>query len=247
MALVKSQTWTSISGSVGGVTWARSAQGYYMRARTVPVNPTTEFQQQVRTGFTNLVNRWTTILTENQRESWRLYAQNVPVIGPLGDAVNISGQNWYIAANTPSQQAVAKLGATINIADQASAVFNRGSFDGSFMGANTSYDVATGIDIALPTGDAWANETGAWLFLYMGRPRSPSRNFFAGPYRLVGIIEGVDPPGPPPGQLIVTPAQLAARGWPVVAGERSSFAAAVFRADGRLSTRQVFFTGEPIP
>lgn len=233
MALVKSQTWTSISGSVGGVTWAKSAQGYYMRARTVPVQPGSTNQVQVRSALTSLVTSWTELLTPAQREGWDMYASNVLVTNPLGDAVAVSGQNWYVAANTPREQAASKLGIATPRVDDAPSIFDRGDFT---TPAPDGYSEASGVFLSIGVGDAWVNEDDAAMLVFQGRPRNPSRRFFGGPYRLIGA--GVGSSTAPISDIIILPGQVSNFGYPIVEGEATNIVVAVTRADGRLSTRR---------
>jgi hypothetical protein len=236
MALVKSQTWTQISGSVGGVTWAHAGSGYYMRARTIPVDPQSMFQGQIRAALTASVVRYSEQLTESQRLSWTLYAQNVTVLNALGDAIMISGQNWYIATNTPREQATNKGLLTMPMVDQAPSIFDRGD-----LTTPTNVSVNTdGIELTINTGDEWASEDDAAMFVYMGRPRNPSANFFKGPFRLVAVIAGT---ATPTAGLTILAADVAANGWPLMFGERTTIEVAVTRADGRLTTRRQIFDG----
>lgn len=233
MALFKSQLVTQASGSVGGTTYAHTASGLYMRARSVPVNPNSANQIEVRAALTALVNRWIDVLTAAQRAAWDLYAANVPVVNALGDTFNISGQNWYIAANTPRLQALSKLAATIAVVDAAPTVFDRGDFTTPTFAA----DEVTGISVAYNNADAWAGAVENALLIYQGRPQNPSRNFFKGPWRLIGHVEGaVVPPTSPE---VISAATLAALGFVISDPQNQWLAVSVSRADGRLSTRRI--------
>lgn len=233
MALFKSQIATSMSGSVGGTTYSRNKSGMYMRARSVPVQPDSAAQLQVRSALTALVTAWKETLTAAQRAAWELYAQNVPVTNPLGDQVNNSGQNWYIGANTPRLQAIAKLAFTGARVDAGPTTFDRGSF----TTPATAYVQATGYQMTFDNTDAWANEDGAVMLIYQGAPQDSSVNFFKGPYRLIGIIEG-DSVTPPTSPFTISAANVAANGYAITTGQNIWTAIAVSRADGRLSTRR---------
>lgn len=234
MALFKSQMATSASGSIGGITYSRNRSGMYMRARAVPVQPNSSAQLQVRNALTDLVTAWKETLTAAQRAAWELYAQNVPVVNPLGDSVNNSGQNWYIGANTPRLQAIAKLSATIARVDPGPTIFDRGAFTTPTI----TYDESTGLGVTYTTADAFNSEDEAAMFIYQGAPQDAGVNFFKGPYRLVGIIEG-DSSTPPSSPKLVGAATLTSLGYTVTTGQKVWTAVAVSRADGRLSTRRV--------
>lgn len=242
MALFKSQVLTQASGSVGGLTYSHALGGMYMRARSIPVNPNTTFQQQVKAAMTALVNRWTTVLTAAERAAWNLYAANTPTTNALGDPIFLSGQNWYIASNTPRDQVNAKItAATLTIIDAAPTVFNRGDFTTPTLVALTAL---APLEFGFTNTDDWAGETDSALLVYMGRPRNASRNYFNGPFRLIGVQEGAATP--PASPLSISVANVLARGFNYTATQIVTFAFAVTRLDGRLTTRRLV-TGEIAP
>ncbi|MGH9817724.1 MAG: hypothetical protein ACRD6I_16745 [Candidatus Acidiferrales bacterium] len=233
--LFHSEHITAASGSVGGVTYSHSRSGMYRRARSIPVNPNTTLQTQVRAALTAAVTRWTEVLTAAQRTSWDTYGANVPITNALGAPFNISGQNWYIAANTPRLQSIAKLASAIAVVDPAPTMFDRGDFT---TPGTPVYSVALGLALPFSTLiDAWSNEDGAAMLIFQGRPRNPSRQFFAGPYRLIGAIEG-DSSMPPASPKVISSANISLLGYPLVEGQLIRTAVAVTRADGRISTRR---------
>lgn len=231
----KSEIVTQASGSVGGVTYSRSKGGtLYRRARAIPVNPNTTFQTQVRSMLTDLVNRWTEVLSAAQRNAWNTYGQNVLFTNALGDPRPISGQNAYIGANTARGTADSKLGLTLGIIDDAPTIFDRGDFTTPVISAAST---ALGINYTFTNTDTWANEDGAAMLIFQGRPRNQSRLFFAGPWRLVGVTEGDSGTAPTsPGS--VSAANMAIRGFTLVADQLCSYTAVVVRADGRWSSRR---------
>lgn len=234
MALFKSQLATSVSGSVGGTTYAHNKSGMYMRARSIPVQPNSTAQVEVRSALTALVTAWKETLTSAQRSAWDLYAQNVPVTNPLGDSINNSGQNWYIGANTPRLQANSKLSAALARVDDGPTIFDRGTFTTPVP----TWTETSGLSLVFTNADAWANEDGAVMLLYQGAPQDSSRNFFKGPWRLVNRIAG-DSVTPPTSPSVTSAGLLSALGYTVTQGQRCWLAVAVTRADGRLSTRRI--------
>ena len=234
MALFKSQLVTQASGSVGGTTYAHTSSGLYMRARSIPVNPNSPYQLQVRASLTELVTRWSETLTPTQRAVWDLYALNVLVPNALGDPFNLSGQNWYIGNSTPRYQSNTKLSTGLGVIDNGPAIFDRGTFETPVAG----YDAVTGFSMIFETTDAWNNEVGGAMFIYQGRPANAARNFFKGPWRLIGTIVG-DDAVPPVSPFTVSLVNLIARGYPIAANNHVWTAVSVGRADGRLSTRRI--------
>lgn len=233
--LFKSEVLTAASGSIGGVTYSHNRAGLYRRARSIPVNPTTGFQEQVRAEFTGLVNNWTTVLTPTQRAAWNLYGSNVPVPNAFGDAITLSGQNWYIAANTPRMQAATKLapGQGTTLINNAPVIFDRGDFTTPGFTA----DVSSGLIIAFNELDPWATQIGAQMYIYQSRPQNASINFYKGPWRLVGQVVGGDTPAPT-SPLTISPVSVALQGYPFAVGQNIWLEVSVSRSDGRLSTRR---------
>jgi len=197
--LFKSALVTQASGSIGGMTLAHNAGGMYIRARAIPVDPGSTNQLGVRNALTTLTNAWTEQLSLAERNSWNLYASNVPITNPLGDTVNISGQNWFIAANTPRLQANAKLATTaLARVDTATPIFNRGTLTAPTVIGDTGDTI-----IAFNNTDTWATTTGGALLVFQGKPVNAARNYFRGPFRLVARILGAATPPTSPATIAV--------------------------------------------
>ena len=229
----KSEHMTQASGSIAGVTYARAKGGIlYRRARAIPVNPQSPAQTQVRSALTSLVNSWITTLSTAQRTAWDTYGAEVLFTNKLGDPVPISGQNAYIGANVARMSADSKLGSTLGTITAAPTVFDRGDFT---TPAVVSYAVATGLNMTFETGDAWVTEDAAAMLIFQGRPRNPSRKFFKGPWRLVGLIAG-DSTTPPTSPHLIGTATLMIEGFSINIGQRFSTRVVVVRADGRWSS-----------
>lgn len=231
----KSEHMTQVSGSIAGVTYARAKGGtLYRRSRAIPVNPNSPFQVEVRSALTQLVNIWTNTLTPAQRAAWDLYGQNVTVINKLGSAVHISGQNWFIACNTPKVQANSKFTTAIGPELTAPAIFDRGDFT---TPGTPTWSASTGFSMTYETTDPWTTAAGGSMFIFQGRPRNPSRAFFNGPYRMIYAIWDSGA-GVPPSPITRTAAQVATDGFPLVAGQMIRTVVAVSSPDGRLTTRR---------
>lgn len=180
--LYRSTIIEAASGSVGGLTFSRNRGGPYVRQRGNPINPATPEQELIRVYMGLLMQRWVGVLTEVQREDWNTYAFNVPLPNPLGQSRNVGGVGMYIRGN------VTRLQAGLDIVDDAPQVFDVGGF--------TVVDVAIAsgtpgtIDVDFNDADDWATETGSGLAVYVSRPVNQSVNYFKGPYRFAGVIEG---------------------------------------------------------
>lgn len=184
--LFKSGIITAASGSLGGLTASHNRGGQYLRARVIPTNPSSGPQVAIRAIFGSLATAWQT-LTDDQRAAWTTYAINVPVINRLGDPINLTGQQMYIRNNTAAVQVGLPRvddGPTIFASDALSPV--------------TLLPVETNnlIGVEFDTTDEWANEAGGALLVYASRQKAATVNFFKGPYRFAGTVDGADPVPP---------------------------------------------------
>lgn len=177
-----SPVYSSVSGSVAGLTYAHNQGGLYVRARRSPTNPNTEPQQAVRSAVAFLTDAWTNTLTTDQKDSWELYAFNTPTLNKLGVLTKKSGQNMFIRANTTRLQA----GDTI--VAEAPTTFDLGAF--SLPTALVADESAQTISFAFTEEDAWVEELGAILYVFQSRPQNNTRRFFKGPYQLAATVVG---------------------------------------------------------
>ena len=222
--IFKSSIIESGSGSVGGLTLSRNRGGMYLRGRAIPTNPNTTFQQAVRSAAAQLASLWRNVLTEVQRTAWDLYAENVELPNSLGDPRNVGGLGMYIRSNVPR---IASGVAGLVRVDDAPIIFNLGD-----LGALTviSATAATNIiSLGFTDTDEWVDEDAAALLVYTSRAANPSINYFKGPYRFAGAVEG-DSTTPP-----TTPDAITAA-FNIDVANKTFLFARVSRADGRLST-----------
>ena len=223
MALVKTTIIGPASGSIGGVTLSRNRGGAYIRQRAIPVNPNTSFQQEVRSAMSQLSSRWSGVLTQALRDAWDSYALNVPLTNPLGDPVNVGGLGMYQRCNVPLLQTGQAGGVIIDVAP---TIFNLGEYTApAVVDANTG---AQTVSIDIDNTDAWANEDDSDMLVFISRPKNPSINYFKGPYRFAGAVEG-DAITPP-----ITQQDLDSP-FTFVEGQKIFVRVAVLRVDGRYS------------
>lgn len=221
--LYKGTIIAAASGSVGGLTFSHNRAGGYVRNRATPVNPNTVYQQEVRSIMGALAAYWGETLTAPQRALWDLYALNVPMINRVGDPINVGGIGMFMRANVPALQTGAGGGAII--AD-APDIFNLGSWTPPDIAAITA--ATQQISLTFDNTDAWANEADSDMCVFVSRPMSPAINYFKGPYRFAGLIEGDDVTPPSSPANINSP-------WPMAVGQKVFLRAAVLRHDGRYS------------
>lgn len=209
-----------MTGSIAGNTYARNRYGNYVRARTKPTNPKTSLQTAVRNAMAAITTRWSAILTGAQRTAWNLYGSSVAMKNKLGEAVELSGFNQFIRSNVPLIQIG---GAPV---DAGPTTFELPPSDGTFAVAisEATQLITITFDDTDPIWDVAAN----YLLLYQGSPQNPQRNFFAGPWRLAGSLEGDAVTPPATSDTIACPSVC-------TEGQRVWCYARIALADGRIS------------
>lgn len=213
---------TTMSGSLGGITAARNRGGQYLRARVVPVDPGSVGQVTLRGIFSQLAVFWSSALTAAQRTGWDTYAANVTVVNRIGETVNLTGFQMYMRSNVPRVQAGAAR------VDPPPTVFTLGEF------TPVSMTIAGGgavLSVAFTNTDPWAEEDDAHLIVLASREKGATINFFKGPYRLAGTIDGDALSAPTSPASITSPFTYAS-------GNRGFAQVRISRADGRLSAIQ---------
>lgn len=221
MALVKfGGGIVQMSGSIAGNTFARNRYGNYVRSRTKPVNPNTARQIEVKAAMAFLTDRWANTLTALQRTAWNLYASSVAMKNKLGETVNLSGFNHYIRSNI-----IAKM-VPYPIVDAGPVVFELPAQDPTL--AVTCSEATQILTMAYDDTMDWATEDAAYIYFFQGKPQNAQRSFFAGPWRFIGSVAGIDPGGP------VEP-HAGAAVFAIAEGQHQWIYARIQRADGRLS------------
>ena len=222
MALFKELLVADLSGKVGANVFSHNRGGKYVRVLSIPTNPNTPQQQLVRSAFAGLSTRWFNILNATQRNSWTIYAQNVPVTNRIGERVNLSGLAMYIRCNT------AKFAQGIPITDDGPTDFTDSVFlpqpPANATEAGQTIDFAFAVS---PLSAPWANEAGSFLLIYVSAPQNASVRFFTGPYRFAGAQEG--DPAPPSSPFTV------GAPFPFVAGQKLFWRQVIAQLDGRIS------------
>jgi len=208
------------SGSLAGVTFSHNRGGQYIRARAVPTNPATSFQQVIRAFMASLTAGWNSLLTGAQRDGWDQYALNVLLPDALGEPRNVGGLGMYVRSNVPRLQAL------MTQIDDAPGEFNLGTFQLPAIASVTAPDA---LSLTFTTGDPWSDEDDAAMLIYGSRGNNASVNFFKGPYRFAEAILG-DGTTPPTSPVAIT------LPFTLVAGQRVFLQGRVTRADGRLSS-----------
>jgi hypothetical protein len=95
MAKCKSTLLSVIRGSIAGTTFtANTFCAIIARVRTIPTNPSTTRQQEIRASFSQARAIWPT-LTRTVRNGWDQWAATVSLMGPTGE-YHVPGRQWFI-------------------------------------------------------------------------------------------------------------------------------------------------------
>lgn len=227
MALIKlGPIIAGASGSIGGTTLARNRSGAYARARTKPVNPRSDRQSAARALIMFLTAYWSSALVSAaQRTAWATYAASINMKNKLGEVIQLTGFNHFIACNA------ARMTVGGSVIAAAPTIL---SLPGADITLAMIADSGTNfLTIAFDDTQDWCSETGGFLSVSLGQPQLVTRNYFSGPYRNAGAIIGNT------GVPITSPQTLVAP-FTLVAGQKLFASARIVRADARISSPMNF-------
>jgi len=227
-ALVKfGQGVAAMSGKLGGTVFAHNKGGPYARNLVIPTDQNSDRQSAIRQIMSDLMSHWNDNLTVLQREAWATYAANVTILNRFGDPITIPGISWFAGCN------VQRVNVPLDRIDDAPIIFNRGVGD-DLIDVSAS-EATQQFSVSFNAGLDWVDEDQSALLVYASRPQNPSMEFFKGPYRLAGFIEGdgVAPPASP--QVLDSP-------FPFVEGQKIFYRFVITRADARY-TPSMFLSG----
>lgn len=205
------------SGTVGGSTYSRNRFGAYVKRKSVPVNPSTAFQNAVRANFSEITARWSQ-LTSAQRAAWQTYSNAVPRSDVFGQPITLDGRMMHLACNSLRKQA------GIALVDEGPTVLNLPELTLPVP----TITAGDPISVAFTNTDQWASEVGGALLFYVSDAKSPQTNYCRGPYRYAGKIAG--------GGTAPTTPQTLTPPFAYVAGQRVFWKAVAVTADGRMSS-----------
>lgn len=86
-------------GKIDGVVYSKNQFGAYIRQKVSPVQPQTARQTLVRERQTTLSKRFSTIITEAQRQAWNGFGKVNPVVDVFGNPQALTGVAAYLRLN----------------------------------------------------------------------------------------------------------------------------------------------------
>lgn len=209
----------AMSGSIAGNTFARNRSGNYVRARTKPVNPRSDIQVKARSVVAFLSEYWYETLDADQRAAWNLYAASVAMKNKLGETIYLSGFNQFMRSNCMRKFQLMAL------VDDGPTDFTLPPKDAILtIDADASPQCLTfTLDLTMD----WLDETIGFMHIRQGIPQNKTRNFFAGPWHNLGVIQGSSTPWTTP--VPFTPH------YPLAEGQKCWCIFRIYRIDGRVS------------
>ena len=225
-----------IRGPVGELTFSRGPGGPTIRQRTAGDQPNTEQQQAVRNTLADLANAWSSILTEDHRNTWRAYARTNPRPSRWGQLTQVSGYLAFIRHNSYHHrytEALLRLGAP-----------TAAPIHPPMLGITIGRPSLTAT-ISLPPEGYADQAQDLHLYIFTGIPFNDGRHYYRGPWKLWTVIE--PPTSVQPG-VIETPWTWPLRtaepqyAWPQdQLGRTIAYAIAQDNTTGALSTRATLF------
>jgi hypothetical protein len=226
---------TNMSGSTGGVTAGHNKGGLYLRARSIPTNPNTIPQQRAKADFTIAVAQYGE-LTPEQRLAWEAFAQQQEHTNRLGESIQLSGQQQFVAINS----ALASAGMTaITVPPTPNTKPEAFTLDGTQAPNNTTNTIGTLNAGVLGSADRYV--------FGIGNPVGPGVRYYGGPYRIGGTQDGNAPGAAMSGaayQAIADALGYTSGSFPL--GQRIPIRIRAVRADGQYSAKTQIILGPTI-
>ena len=161
-------------GKLGGHVFSRNTAGAYVRTKVTPVNPSTNFQEAVRSRFGSLAASWRA-LTEEQRTSWNAHVADFAKTDVFGDLKNPTGFNLFQRLNS-NLEAVGQ--STIDLAPTPNSI------ETVTIGA-AIVDVGVGDEISIAMSGAVPTATSMQIWATPGL--SAGKSFAKSEFRLLQV------------------------------------------------------------
>jgi len=224
----KSSVFTQVSGSVGGLTYAHNQNGMYVRSRAVPTNPLSPAQQTIREAMADAQVAWKA-LSAGARTAWNAYAAGTPVTDSLGNSQHLTGLAMFLRQHVSRYQT----GQTpITVGPSTMGLSGLNDLAVAQHLAQDAYDVS------YDPASEWAITTGGYMAVYQSPPKSPTVNFYKGPFKFAGVLPGST--GAPPASPFFVGSLYA-----LVSGQRYFLRVIAVDSEGRMSAEQFLILDVP--
>jgi hypothetical protein len=177
MAKILSFIDTARRGSVGGITYlANSYCAIIARARTIPTNPNTSEQEDIRMRFKESSDRWRDVLLTSEQSLWWDQATRCPYQGPFGD-YTVPGRNLFIATKTYRSRLVKWSGLTVPDDDDILGL--PGWLPLGTINILPPSDAGTGFDVSVTR---LTENLAAYVSVQRSQAMSKNVTYFKGPF-----------------------------------------------------------------
>lgn len=216
---------TEVRGKIGGLVYSRNKGGLYVRSIGVPVQPDSELQAQQRSRMAELMAAWASDLSAAERAAWEVYAANTTWYNSLGDAITLSGSQFFLRTN------ILRLQCSLPRIDAAPTVAGIGSRDPLSLNTIAISEADQELSFQTWTPSLWNTSPTSGLAVFIGKPVNASVNNYAGSYRFAKFVAGATPTPPSAPYTADVP-------FAVSQGQRVFFYTRMLSADGKVSTAQ---------
>ena len=225
--LYKSHLVSDMSGSMCGLTASHNRGGRYFRCKVKPTDPATRAQRRARQSFSNVAADYAK-LSPTEQQSWRDYAQRIPRRGPLGDPVQLSGQQMYNRSKLYAKNVNEIAGATPLVVP---LIAPPGSTLPAFEESpilTQALESSQAVEVSFITSEPWVSEDGASMTISVSPPQGAGVEFFKGPFQQALTVFGdsTTPPSSPVNVFVP---------FPIVAGQKLWLRILLFQGPGGLS------------
>lgn len=179
MTDVQAQLLTVASGKAGDIVGAHNQGGQYFRTFTPPDNTMTPARNQARNAMAAASRKWNDDLTQQQRDDWKTYAQNIEHVDRIGQPITHIGRNLFIRAFV-----INRLVPGPDPLD-APTIFNRSTFTAVTF---THGNPPRRLNIFFDPTDEWAQTQGGALYIQAAAAVTQTINFFKAPFRTAQSI-----------------------------------------------------------
>lgn len=187
MAVVRFAEGQQRSGAIGGSVYSHNRFGQYIRTRSIPVNPLSASQFEVRQAMLAAQAAWAAA-TSGVKASWAAYADAVSWKNRFGDPCKLTDQEHFLRCASLARYV--GLGAAW---DGYPVEMRLPSPDETVAIAAEAGGPTVTITFGSAT-DPWKTAAGNHLLLFIGRERGPGVNYYGGPFRYLGRINGASTP-----------------------------------------------------
>lgn len=201
---------TDARGSIDGVVYSKSQYGAYVRVKVSPKQPRSPAQLMARQILAAAAQAWGSVLTPEQRASWKVFASAHAVTDVFGNSQILSG----IAMYTRVASVIAHAGGPQN--SDVPATFSATPLATL---AITISEATQAVTIAFTVTPLGAGEK---LYIFATPRLLPGRDFYKPQLRFIGCSDAADA-----SPFVATPLYAARFAAPLVAADRVAFIVAV--------------------